>query len=297
MLRQAKLLRLKLWNAYTENIKNFLRTKITAMFELFELQFMQRALVAGVSTGFALSIIGVFVVLRRSAFFGDAVAHFAFLGIALGFLISMNPIATAVGVSLLLAIGIGYIQRRVSIQSLDTIIGIFFSGAAALGIFTIGLLEGYRVDLFQFLFGDIISVSWTDAFFSVLIAFAVFIIFMITWKPLFRITFNKEVAAVAGGRGEYYEYIFLAMLALVTAVSIKIIGIILVPALLVIPAAAAKNVSQSFKQMIVFSIIFGVLSVLIGLIGSFYFNTASGATIVLTAILFFFITALIQVRK
>lgn len=267
------------------------------MFELFELQFMQRALVAGVSTGFALSIIGVFVVLRRSAFFGDAVAHFAFLGIALGFLISMNPIATAVGVSLLLAIGIGYIQRRVSIQSLDTIIGIFFSGAAALGIFTIGLLEGYRVDLFQFLFGDIISVSWTDAFFAVLIAFAVFIIFMITWKPLFRITFNKEVAAVAGVRVEYYEYIFLAMLALVTAVSIKIIGIILVPALLVIPAAAAKNVSQSFKQMIVFSIIFGVLSVLIGLIGSFYFNTASGATIVLTAILFFFITALIQVRK
>lgn len=266
------------------------------MLEILELQFMQRALVAGVLMGATLSILGVFVVLRRSAFFGDAVAHFAFAGIALGFLFSVNPIVAAVAVSFILALGMGYLQNRAPAQALDTIIGIFFSGAAALGIFIIGLLKGYRVDLFQFLFGDIIAISRQDVVSATIIMIVVLGILWMNWKQLFRITFNRELALVSGVNVRIYDYLFLGLLAIVTAVSIKIVGIILVPALLVIPAASAKNISRTFREMLFYSLAFGVLSVLAGIFGSFYLNTASGATVVLTSIVIFALTLLFRVR-
>ncbi len=264
------------------------------MIELLQLAFMQRALLAGMLMGVALALLGVFVVLRRSAFFGDAVAHFAFAGIALGFLLGINPIIAAVVVSLLLALGMGAIQNHAPRQSLDTIIGIFFSGAAAAGIFIIGLLRGYHVDLFQFLFGDIIAINNQDVLLSLLMAGVVGGIFITVWRPLFKITFNKEIAQISGTPVRFYEYLFLGLLAVVTAVSIKIIGIILVPALLVIPAAAAKNISGNFKQMVIFSVAVSLTSVVCGLIGSYYFNTASGATIVLVSILLFTLTLLFK---
>ncbi len=260
------------------------------MLELLQYQFIQRALVAGVFMGGTLSLLGVFVVLRKSAFFGDAIAHFAFAGIALGFLFSVNPVVAAVVTSLGLALAMGYIQNRTPVHTLDTIIGIFFSGAAALGIFVIGLLKGYRADLFQYLFGDIIAITLSDVIFSAIIAAGVVIVLFFTWKPFFKIIFNKEIARISGVRVNLYEYIFLGLLAAVTAVSIKIVGIILVPALLVIPAAAAKNISRNFRQMVFYSVVFGVGSVLFGLFGSLYFNTASGATIVLLSIVLFLVT-------
>lgn len=268
----------------------FMLMAATTMLELFQLAFMQRAVIAGVLVGLVLAVLGVFVVLRRSAFFGDAVAHFALAGIAVGFLFDINPIATAIGVSLLLALAMGAIQNRAPSQSQDTIIGIFFSGAAALGIFVIGLLRGYRVDLFQFLFGDIVAITWPDVATALGMTALVGGLLTIIWRPLFKMTFNREIAAVAGVRVGLYEYIFLGLLAVVTAMAIKIIGIILVPALLVIPAATAKNISSTFKQMVVYSALVSLISVLGGLVGSFYLNTASGATIVLLSIMLFFLS-------
>lgn len=274
-----------------------MNTEKNDMPEIFELQFMQRALAAGVLTGFTLSLLGVFVVLRRSAFFGDAIAHFAFTGIALGFLFAVDPIMAAVLVSVTLALGMGYLHARTPSQSLDTVIGIFFSGAAALGIFIIGLLEGYRVDLFQFLFGDIIAVSFRDVLISLVSGIGVGIAFLYIWKPLFKITFHREIARVSGVSVAFYDYCFLGLLALVTAVSIKIVGIILVPALLVIPAASAKNISRSFRGMIIWAVILGVGSVVLGLVGSFYLDTASGATVVLASIIGFALTLFFRGRR
>ena len=263
---------------------------LTKMLEILQYPFMQRALLAGLLTGATLALLGIFVVLRKSSFFGDAVAHFSFAGIALGFLLGVNPILAAITVSVVLALGIGYIQNRASRQSLDAVIGIFFSGAAAVGIFIIGLLRGYRPDLFQFLFGDIIAISTQDVWVALVVSVVAIAALFLLWKPLFKITFNREIAQVSGVRLAAYDYLFLGLLALVTAMSIKIVGIILVPALLVIPAATAKNISKNFHQMVAYSVFFGALSVVVGLIGSFYLNTASGATIVLTNILFFIFT-------
>ena len=260
------------------------------MFEILQYQFMQRALISGILVGITLALLGVFVVLRKSAFFGDAVAHFSFAGIALGFLFHVNPLITAVFVSLFLALGIGIIQNRAPVHSLDTLIGIFFSGAAAIGIFVIGLLEGYRVDLFQFLFGDIIAVSRQDVVIAIAVCLLVCGALALVWKPLFKITFNREIAQVSGVRVSFYDYLFLLLLALITSISIKIVGIILVPALLVIPAATAKNISKNLHQMFLYSAITSVISVVIGLVGSFYTNTASGAAIVLVSIALFIVT-------
>lgn len=262
------------------------------MIEILQFAFMQRALIAGVLMGGTLALLGVFVVLRKSAFFGDAVAHFAFAGIALGFLLGVHPVGAAVAVSVLLALGIGYLQRVTPAQSLDTLIGIFFSGAAALGIFVIGLLRGYRADLFQFLFGDIIAIAPMDVGFAAAVAAATALLLAAFWRPLFRITFNRDMAQVSGVHVARYDYLFLALLALVTAVSIKIVGIILVPALLVVPAAAAKNISTSFRAMLIWAGVFGVASAVSGLIASFYLNTAAGATVVLASIMIFAVTFL-----
>lgn len=262
------------------------------MLDLLHLAFIQRAIIVGVLMGITLSLLGVFVVLRKSAFFGDAVAHFSLAGIALGFLLAINPIVAAIIVSVVLAFGIVFIQNHTPKQSLDTLIGIFFSGAAALGIFVIGLLEGYRADLFQYLFGDIVAISTHDVYFSIGVTLAVLLVLLAAWKPLFKITFNREIASVSGIRVSLYDYLFIGLLAAVTAVSIKVIGIILVPALLVIPAASAKNISHSFGQLVTLTVIFSVISVLIGLLASFYADTASGATIVLAGVGIFFITFL-----
>lgn len=260
------------------------------MLELFYLPFMQRALLSGLLLGVSLSLLGVLVVLKKSAFFGDAIAHFSFAGIALGFLLSLDPIATAVGVSVILALGIGYLQQRATVQSLDTIIGIFFSGAAALGIVTIGLLHGYQPDLFQYLFGDIIAISQRDVTVSLLVTIIVVVTLMLIRKPLLKSIFHREMAEVNGVPVATLDYVFMILLAVTTSLSIKIIGILLVPALLVIPAAAAKNIAQSLRSLIVLTLIIGVVSVIGGLIAAYLFNIAAGAAIVLFGITFFFLT-------
>src|SRR3989344_7564698 len=210
------------------------------MFDFLQYPFIQRALLAGLLVGLTLALLGVFVVLRKMSFFGDAIAHFSFTGIALGFLFNINPIVSAVIFSILLALGIGLVQNRTAISA-DTTIGVFFSGAAAFGIFIIGLLHGYRSDLFQYLFGDILAITTLDIWLAAALLILTLFIFLLCWKDLFKITFNKEVARTNGVRVVFLEYLFLALLAAATAISIKIIGIILVTALLIIPAATAKN--------------------------------------------------------
>ena len=248
--------------------------------------FFIRALTAGVLLAVAASFIGVFVVLRKMSFFGDAVGHFAFTGIALGFLLGINPILAAIVFSILIAIGVGYLEKRTSL-SLDTTIGIFFSGAAALGIFLIGLLRGYRADLFQYLFGDILAITAYDIILAAILSLTTLVVMIFAWRPLLQITFNRDLAKVNGVEVGRWEYVFLILLAIVTAISLKTVGILLVTALLIVPAAAAKQAAKNIKQLLIMTMIISVLSVVFGLFGSYYWNTASGPTIILVSLLFF----------
>ncbi len=251
-----------------------------------EYPFMQRALAAGLMMGILCPLLGVFVVIRRMSFFGDAIAHSAFTGIALGLLIGVDPSLAAVGFAVVVALGMGFLQARSRIPS-DTIIGVFFSGAAALGILIIGLLQGYRTNLFGYLFGDILTIGWRELGMVAILLAGVGAVVLSIRRPLLQVALNRDLAAVQGVNVPAMEYALMVLLAVTVAVSIKLIGIILVTALLIIPAAAARNVSRSIRQMFSFAVLFGAMSAIIGLFGSYALNTASGPTIVMASIAIF----------
>src|SRR5437016_5129995 len=165
-----------------------------------EFPFMQRALAAGLLMGALCPLLGVFVVIRRMSFFGDAIAHSAFTGIALGLLLGVDPSLAAVGFAILVALGMGYLQAKSRIPS-DTIIGVFFSGAAALGILLIGLLQGYRTNLFSYLFGDILTIGWRDLGIAAGLLLGVGVVLSALRRPLLQVALNRDMAAVQGVPG------------------------------------------------------------------------------------------------
>jgi zinc transport system permease protein len=251
-----------------------------------EYPFMQRALITAVLMGVLCPVLGVFVVIRRMSFFGDAIAHSAFTGIALGLLLGVEPSLGAIGFAVVVALGMGWLQAHSRIPS-DTIIGVFFSGAAALGILLIGLLQGYRTNLFSYLFGDILTIGWGDLGVAGALMLGVGGAVIALRRPLLQVALMRDMAAVQGVPVAAMEYALMVLLAVTVAVSIKLVGIILVTALLIIPAAAARNVSGSIRQMFAFAVGFGAVAAVLGLFGSYTLNSASGPTIVLTAIALF----------
>jgi len=235
--------------------------------------------------------VGNFVVLRRMSFFSDAISHSAFAGIAVGALLGIDLSMSSLIVAMLVSLLIAFLSEKTSLSH-DTVIGIAFSGAIASGMLALGMLKGYRVDIFTYLFGDILAITNTDLLFLFIISILSIVILLFFSKPLFQITFNRDLAQVEGINVRLFEYLLFFIIAVVVTVSLKIIGIILVTSLLIVPAAAAKNLASSMKHLFILSCAFGLVSGITGLIASVYLNTASGPTIVLVSIGIFFLTVL-----
>ena len=259
--------------------------------EFLSYSFMQRALIASVMVGILCPFVGNFVVLRRMSFFSDAISHAAFAGIAAGILLGIDLSLSSLAVAIIIAFVVAFLSEKTALSH-DTIIGIAFSGAIAIGMLIIGMLEGYRTDVFTFLFGDILSITRKDLLLIFIIGTLTIITLLTFLKPFLQITFNRELAKVEGINVRFFEYLLFSIIAIVVTISLKIIGIILVTSLLIIPAAAAKNLASSMKRLFILSCFFGVISGIVGLAGSVYLNTASGPTIVLISIALFFLTML-----
>ena len=264
--------------------------------EILSYTFMQRALLASVLIGTVSAVIGVYVVLRGLAFIGAGIAHASFGGVALGFLLGINPVLMAVVFCLLTAWGIAWTSRRAEVKE-DTAIGIFFAATMALGILFIGLMRGYNVDLFGYLFGSVLAVTRLDLWLSLLLGAGVLLIVGLFFKELLFITFDPEMARVSGLPAGAIYVLLLSLMALTIVLSIKVVGIILVSALIVIPAAAAYQLTEDFRRMMLLAVVIGNLSAIVGLFLSYGLNTASGATMVLTATLIFFLSALLSPRR
>jgi ABC-type Mn2+/Zn2+ transport system permease subunit len=264
---------------------------LTSALPFLHYPFMQRALVAGLAVGLLCAVVGVFVTLRSMAFFSDAISHAALAGIALGVLLGIAPIPAAVIFCVAVAIGITFLTFRSDLTS-DTVIGVFFSGSMALGVLIIGLQKGYQTDLLSYLFGDILAVSNADVVLS--IGLAVVVVGLIFWRStlLIKVAFNRDLAQVEGARVVLWDYLFMVLLALTVAVSLKIVGIVLVSALIIVPAATARNVARNFRSLMGVAVVVGLVSALAGLVGSYYLNTASGPTIVVVMILLFIVSFL-----
>lgn len=254
--------------------------------EILQFPFLQRALVVGILIGLTTAVLGVFVTLRKMSFFSDAISHSALVGIALGILLDINPFLAAVGFVVLIAISMGFVTER-SKLSPDTVIGVFFSSSVALGVLIISLLKGYRADLFAYLFGDILAVNQTDVKMAIILAVVVLGVMFWKGKAWIRLSLNSDMAQVDGLRVKIYDYLFLIIMALTVAVALKVIGIILVSALVIIPAAAAKGFANNFRGLMIWSMFISIVSAIVGLFLSFQFDTSSGPTIVLVATAFF----------
>ena len=266
------------------------------MFDILSYSFMQRALASSVLIVVVCAVVGVYVVLKGLSFIGAGIAHASFGGVALGFLLGLNPVITAIVFCLATAWGIGFVTRWGEVKE-DTAIGVFFASTMALGILFIGLMRGYNVDLFGYLFGSVLAVTTADLWIGGALALVVLLVVGLFYKELLFITFDPEMAEAAGLPAASLYFLLLSLIALTIVLSIKVVGIILVSALIVTPAAAAYQLTDDFRRMMALSVLLGVGSALVGLFFSYWLNIASGATIVLTATVIFFLAALLSPRR
>jgi manganese/iron transport system permease protein len=253
----------------------------------FQYDFMQRAFVVALFVGALCSAMGTYVVLRKLSFIGDGLAHASFAGIAVAYLRGANFYAGAAVATIVTALGIGFVHRRGKV-SLDTSIGVLFTGAFALGVFLMSRSPRATVDLQSFLFGSILGVSQYDVAMVVGLGLAVVLAVGALWRPLLYTSFDPVVAQAAGIRAGFVDYALLVILAVTIIVSLQAVGIVLVAALLVTPAAAAAQLTKRFIPMMLLSCAFGVFSTVGGLYASYELHASSGATIVLLATLVFF---------
>jgi zinc transport system permease protein len=251
--------------------------------------FMKRALVAVLIISPLCAVMGVLMVNFRMSFFSDAISHSAFTGIALGVLFNYNPYVSMVIFGVLVGAGITKV-KQVTELSLDAIIGVFFSAAVALGIAIVSAKKGLTRNLNSFLYGDILAISDSDIlwFLGFLILIVLFLLY--SFNKLMLIGINDRIAKVKGIDILSYDYIFAIMLALTITFSIRAIGILLVTAMLIVPASAGRNLARSVFGMFWYSIIISLISGVSGLATSYYLDSATGATIILFAVVCFILT-------
>ncbi|MBI4760748.1 MAG: metal ABC transporter permease [Chloroflexota bacterium] len=263
---------------------------MSVLLEPLSYAFMARGMIAAVLVGIVCAVIGSYVVLRGMAFFGDALAHTILPGIALGYLISGGARDTlfwwALGTAVLAALGIGAVSRNAEIKE-DTSIGIIFAGMFALGIALISTVKSYAVDLTHFLFGDVLSVSthslWLILLFGGLVLLTVFAFY----KEFMTLSFDPILAATLRLPVGFLNNLLLTLIAVTVAVSLQTVGVALMVAMLVTPAATAYLLTNRLSTMMILAAVFASLAGVIGLYLSFYLSIASGAAIVLTATVFF----------
>lgn len=253
----------------------------------FELAFMQRALLGGLLVGALCAVVGAFVVLRGMAFIGDALAHAAFPGVVLAYMLNANIYLGAAIFTLATALGIGFVSRRARTSD-DTTIGILFAGAFALGILLMSTIRGYTADLFSFLFGNILGISTLDLAVVGGLAAMVVLVVALCYKELLLLSFDPTVAEAMGYPVQALNYLLLSLVALTIVVSIQAVGVVLVVALLVTPAATAYLLTERFARMMAVGVLISMLAIMLGLYLSFYLNVASGAAIVLVSTTLFF---------
>jgi zinc transport system permease protein len=248
--------------------------------------FMQRALVTGIIVSITCSMIGLFLVLKRYSLFGDALSHVAFGGIALGFFLNIYPIWTAFAVSVSTALGITKLRKSTKISG-DAAIAVLLSSGFAMGVLLISASHGFTIDLFSFLFGSILLTSMQDTLLIVAVSCGVIATLIIIRKPLIHFTFDEEQAKVHGIPVEKLNYLFVALAAVTVIATMRLVGILLISALIVLPNITSIMMGRGFKTTMMISISLSVSAVIAGITISYYFNLAPAGTIVMLMVAMF----------
>lgn len=256
-------------------------------------EFMQKAFMAAILVSIACGAVGTYVVIKRIVSLSGAISHAAFGGVGLGYFLGVNPVVAAIPFSIAAALSMGAIQDKVKISE-DTAIGILWSVGMAMGILFINLRSGYAPDLFSYLFGSILTVSNTDLYIMLMLDIIIIIVVYLFRREFLGVSFDEEHSRVIGMNATLINMLLLSLIALSVVVLMKVVGIILLIALLAIPAAICKQYTYHIGKLMISSTIVGMILTSLGLIISFIFNLSSGATIILVLAAALFISYFIR---
>ena len=256
------------------------------IFDILSFGFMQNAIVSGIAISLICSTVGLFLVLRKFSLFGDALAHSAFGGVALGLFLGFYPLWAAYAVSILSALGLTKIRQKYDISG-DAIVAILLSSGIAVGIVLISLSGGFSIDIFSFLFGSVLLVSTENVIMILGLSAAILIILITGYKKFMYITFSEEQAQVSGIPVQKLNYLLIAIAGVTVVTSMQLVGVLLVSALFVIPNVTAMMFKRSFKQTIILSMSFSVFSTVAGIMISYPLDIAPSGMVVLLAITLF----------
>ncbi len=253
--------------------------------------FMVRALLAGCAVALVAGPLGAFVVWRRMAYFGGALSHTALLGVALGFVVGVDPVLGVGFVVVAVALILSGLQR-VRGLSLDTLLGVVAHGALAVGLIVAATLDSVRIDLMGYQFGDILAVGWGDVAWAWGGAVLILVVLTRLWRALLSATVHADLAEVEGVNVRRTDLAFMLLLAVVVALAMKVVGILLVTSMLIIPASAVRSLSRTPEQMGVLAAVAGLMSVAVGLWASYQFDVPAGPSIVATSSALFVVSLL-----
>lgn len=259
------------------------------MFNILSYGFILRGLEAGIIIGAIAPLIGIFLVLRRYSLIADTLSHVSLAGVAIGLFLQVNPLITAIGASVLSSVFIERLRLSKRVYG-ESALSIFLSGSLALAIVILGISHGFSVDLFNYLFGSIVTVKQSDVYIILATGIFVLVAIILFYKELEFITFDEEAAKVGGIPTKFINTFFIILAALTVALSIPIVGILLISALIVIPVVAALQFRKSFIKTIIISEIVSVFSVISGVFSSFYLDLPAGGAIVLITLIVFILT-------
>ena len=257
--------------------------------------FFIRALIAGIGIALVTGPLGCFIIWRRLSFFGDTLAHAALLGVTMAVFFEINIAFSVFLISSVVALILIKLQKNTKLPG-DALLGLLAHSSLAVGLVVIGFLTSIRFDVMGLLFGDILAVNQNDLLLIWIGGVFILLILKFIWKPLFASTVNHELAEAEGMEPNKYNAIFTVLMAAVIAISIKIVGLLLITGMLIMPAAMGRNLSSNPQQMVKLSVIGGLLAVIIGLFSSLQFNTPSGPSII-TAALILFCFSLIKFKR
>lgn len=248
--------------------------------QIFHYSFIIRGFEAGLIVAVIAPLIGIFLVLRRYSLIADTLAHVSFAGIAIGLLIGVNPVFTALGATTIASLGIERLRTTGRIYG-ESALALFLSGSLALATILISLGRGFNTDIFKYLFGSILTVTQTDVYVIAVLALIVAIVLALFYKELLYITFDEESAKVSGLPTKTINTILILLAALTISLSIPVVGVLLIAALIVIPVITALQFRRSFKRTIVYAEAVSIFSVLSGIITSFYLDLSTGGTVIM----------------
>jgi len=248
--------------------------------------FYLRAMLAGVLVALLAAPFGCFVIWRRMAYFGDTMAHSALLGITIALFLEVHVNAGVFIVAVITALSMVYLQKRSDLPN-DTLLGILSHSSLALGLLAIGFMSSSNIDILSYLYGDVLSVGRRDVIIIAVTTAAALLILALIWKPLLASTVNEDLAVAEGTKPHHVQLVYLLLMAAVIAVTVRIIGVLLITALLVIPAATARRFAKSPEAMAILAALIGSIAVIMGLAASLRWDTAAGPSIVTATLLLF----------